>query len=163
MFSAPGAGLLIIPPVDAPLHLIETSFGSSSNSSINDALGCRLPETHEADDDEGSNEGRLRDASTQRGRLKDLSPGSSSVGRRESQYPTHWAKTSPQMEGFQQMRGISPRGVENTVPVDGSNGDHRGGVSNRGNVERGRRDGVYAGKILVISRGECTFERKVGI
>lgn len=137
MFSAPGAGLLIIPPVDAPLHLIEASFGSSS---VDDALGCRLPEGY---DNKGYNEGRL----------KDLSSGINSIGRRESQYPPQWAKRSMQIEGFHQARGISPRGTEKTVAVGESNEDHR----------RGGRDGVYAGKILVVSRGECTFERKVGV
>ena len=121
-FSPPGNGMVIIPPVSAPLRLVE-DVGSSDGIS----LGCHLgtePADASADCTTAANAG---------GGDGDGGAVSESAGA----------------DGWRRwlQRVTSQRTEAHDADSAGAAGS--------------ARTGRYAGSILIVSRGECTFEQKV--
>ncbi|CAM9853566.1 unnamed protein product [Ascophyllum nodosum] len=128
-FSPPGVGLVILPPIDAPLQLVETFYPGSCG----DVSGCSPP-----------HEETLAAAEPN----ADILLGEKSVRSSQGQYgregiPGGGGALSPAM-GVSEGAEAVPIGGDATGATEGGKG---GG-------------GVYAGKILVVARGDCTFEQK---
>ena len=131
-FSPPGVGLVILPPIDAPLQLVETFYPGSCG----DVSGCSPP-----------HEETLAAAEPN----ADILLGEKSVRSSQGQYgregiPGGGGALSPAM-GVSEGAEAVPIGGDATGATEGGKG---GG-------------GVYAGKILVVARGDCTFEQKVSL
>ncbi|CAM9366589.1 unnamed protein product [Ectocarpus sp. 13 AM-2016] len=119
-FSAPGNGMVVIPPVSAPLVLVKPNDGVSRGIS----LGCHL------DAPVGADPTASGGAGIERG----VDDGAGTPPR------SFWDR----LRGwFQQHRGsASSNGVRTTSDSGG---------------------GSYSGTIMVVLRGECTFEHKARV
>lgn len=160
-FSPAGSGLVIIPPVYAPLHLLENT-GTPS-----DSFGCHLPFDLNGNRDDGSSK-RAHAAPEDTARASWGEHLASST-RNNKGHSRASASPGISMEDFDNIRlqgrpvkAKGSRRAETTALPEGGERVGLGDDGGRGKRSSGGSGGrLYSGKILVVSRGQCTFEHKV--